>query len=110
MGAARKLHIPADFVDALPDVCGGCPHVRGTRVKVSEIVSRHVFQEESTDEIVEALPQLSLAQIHAALAYYYEAPAEIEAELRAEDEFVMRMAGRYAPHMAGCQVIPTSRL
>jgi hypothetical protein len=47
----------------------------------------------------EALPQLSLAQIHAALAYYYEAPAEIEAELRVEDELVVRMAGQYAPHM-----------
>jgi hypothetical protein len=56
MGAARKLHIPAQYVDVLPDVCGGRPHIRGTRVKVSEIVSRHVYQEESVDDIVEALP------------------------------------------------------
>ena len=100
MHAARKLHIPAQYVDVLPDVCGGRPHIRGTRVKVSEIVSRHVYQEESVDDIVEALPQLTLAQVHAALAYYYDNHDEVEAELRAEDEFVLRMAGRYAPNLA----------
>jgi hypothetical protein len=59
-----------------------------------------VYQEESVDDIVEALPQLTLAQVHAALAYYYDNHDEIEAELRAEDAFVLRMAGRYAPHLA----------
>ena len=92
MDAARKLHIPAQYVDVLPDVCGDRPHIRGTRVKVSEIVSRHVYQEESVDDIVEALPQLTLAQVHAALAYYYDSHDEIEAELRAGDELVLRMA------------------
>lgn len=100
MDAVRKLPIPAQYVDVLLDVCGGRPHICGTRVKVSEIVSRHVYQEESVDDIVEALPQLTLAQVHAALAYYYDNHDEIEAELRAEDAFVLRMAGRYAPHLA----------
>jgi uncharacterized protein (DUF433 family) len=100
MHAAREIHISAQYVDVLPGVCGGRPHIRGTRVKVSEIVSRHVYQEESVDDIVEALPQLTLAQVHAALAYYYDNHDEVEAELRAEDEFVLRMAGRYAPHLA----------
>ena len=100
MDAARKLHIPADYVDVLPDVCGGRPHIRGTRVRVSEIASRYVYQGESVDDIAEALPQLTLAQVHAALAYYYDNHDEIEAELRAGDEFVRRMAGRYAPHLA----------
>jgi hypothetical protein len=54
------------------------------------------------------LKTLLVSQIQAALAHYYEAPAEIEAEPRAEDDLVMRMAGRYAPHMAGSPVIPTS--
>ena len=101
MGAARKLHIPAQYVDVLPDVCGGRPHIRGTRVKVSEIVSRHVYQEESVDDIVEALPQLTLAQVHAALAYYYDNHDEVEAELRAEDEFVLRMVYRPPGHAIG---------
>lgn len=100
IGAARKIHIPADYVDVLPDVCGGRPHIHGTRVKVSAVVARHVYQGESADDIVEALPQLTLAQVHAALAYYYDNHDELEAELREEDEFVQRMAGRYASHTA----------
>ena len=65
MGAARIPHFPGGYVEVLPDVCGGRPHIRGTRVKVSEVVSRHVYQGESVDDIVEALPQLTLAQVHA---------------------------------------------
>ena len=105
MDAARKLHIPAQYVDVLPDVCGDRPHIRGTRVKVSEIVSRHVYQ--GVDDIVEALPQLTLAQVHAALASYFDHLDEVEAELRAEDGFVLRMAGRYAPHLASARFRPT---
>ena len=105
MDAARKLHIPAQYVDVLPDVCGDRPHIRGTRGKVSEIVSRHVYQ--GVDDIVEALPQLTLAQVHAALASYFDHLDEVEAELRAEDGFVLRMAGRYAPHLASARFRPT---
>jgi uncharacterized protein (DUF433 family) len=107
MGAARRPHFSGGYVEVLPDVCGGHPHIRGTRVKVSEIVSRHVHQGESVDDIVEALPQLTLAQVHAALAYYYDNHGEVEAELLAEDGFVLRMAGRYAPHLASARFRPT---
>ena len=40
MGAARKLHIPAQYIEVLLDACGGRPHIRSTRVKISEIVYR----------------------------------------------------------------------
>jgi hypothetical protein len=36
------------------------------------------------DEIVEAYPHLSLAQVHAALAYYWQHRDEIEQEILAE--------------------------
>jgi len=100
MGAARKSRIPADYVDVLPGVCGGRPHIHSTRVKVSTVVARHVYQGDSADDIIEALPQLTLAQVHAALVYYYDNHDAVEAELRAEDEFVQRMAARYATHLA----------
>jgi len=101
MEAAARLHVPADYLDAQAGVCGGRRFIRGTRVKVSEIVSRHVYLGESLDEIVEALPPLTLAQVHAALAYYYDNHDEIEAELRAQDDFVSALARKHAPHLAG---------
>jgi len=44
---------------------------------------------------------LTLAQVHAALAYYYDNHDEVEAELRAEDEFVLRMVYRPPGHAIG---------
>jgi len=63
---------------------------------VSELARRYEFMGQSPDDIVAELPQLSLAQVHAALAYYYDHRDEILAELRAEDDFVQRLAASYA--------------
>jgi len=50
----------------------------------------HVFatlykQGQSPEEILQTYPQLSLAQVYAALAYYHANRAEVESELAAED-------------------------
>ena len=92
----------SDYLERAPDVCRGRLRVRGTRIKVSELAWRHVYATQSPDEIVEALPQLTLAQIYAALAYYFDHRDEIDAEIRAEDEFVSRLEARY-----GARVGPT---
>jgi len=42
----------------------------------------------SPDEICDAYPGLSLAQVHAALGYYYDHRDEILAEIKADEEFV----------------------
>ncbi len=99
MPTAEKIQAPVDHIDMTAGLCGGRPRIRGTRVKVSEIASRHVEDGESADEIADALPQLTLAQVYAALAYYYDHREEIEAELREQDELVVRLAREYAPHL-----------
>jgi uncharacterized protein (DUF433 family) len=50
-------------------------------VKVIEVVLDHVAYGWSADEIHEQYPHLSLARIHAALAYYYDHQAEFDAEI-----------------------------
>jgi uncharacterized protein (DUF433 family) len=96
MSAAAKAQIPADYIEATPDVCGGKPRIRGTRIKVSEVAWRH-DDGQSPDEIIEAFPHLTLAQVHAALAYYYDHHQEIEAQLREEDETVSALARKHDP-------------
>jgi len=97
--AAKKIPLPSAYIEATDGACGGKPRIAGTRIKVSEVARRHAYQEQSPDEIIEAFPHLSLAQVHAALAYYYDHHDDIEAELRADDEFVTEMARRYAPNL-----------
>lgn len=65
-----------------PGVCGGKACIAGTRVRVLDIVGLHRrgFQPEEMLRMY-AVP-LTLAQVHAALAYYYDSPEDIEASVR----------------------------
>ena len=65
-------------------ICAGRPCIDGTRVRVLDIV----FLEKegyTTEQMLEQYPDLSLAQVYAALTYYHDNQAEIDAYV-AEDE------------------------
>ena len=73
-------------------VCGGRPRIAGTRITVRHIIAW--TQTGWTPEmIVSEYEHLTLAQVHAALAYYYanreELDAAFEAE-KAEEELIER--------------------
>jgi uncharacterized protein (DUF433 family) len=57
---------------------------RHPRTRVSMIVADYLWRGWSAEEIVRQYPYLSLAETHAALAYYFDHRDEIEAELVAE--------------------------
>lgn len=65
-------------------VCGGRTCIAGHRVRVLDVVIWHEHKGLSADEIVSQLPSLSLADVYAALAYYYDHREEIQEEIRAE--------------------------
>src|SRR3970282_2766393 len=74
----------ASHIESRPDKCGGRPCIAGTRVRVQDIYVWHELQGQSPEEIVTDFKQLSLADVHAALAYYHDHREAIEAEVRAE--------------------------
>jgi uncharacterized protein (DUF433 family) len=65
-----------------PKVLGGRACIDGTRIRVIDIVEL-LRQGKKPDEMLNvfAVP-LTLAQVHAALAYYYDHPDEIEDAFR----------------------------
>ena len=77
-----------------PGTCGGRPRIDGHRVRVQDIVIEYESQGLSPEEICREHPGVSLAQVHAALAYYYDHRDEIEAEIRADDDLVRAFQGR----------------
>ncbi len=91
MGAAEKLHVPGDYIEQTPGVCGGKPRIRDTRMKVSDVAWRHVHNGQPLDDIIEGFPHLTLAQLHAALAYYYDHRDVVEAEIREEEASLDRI-------------------
>jgi len=66
-------------------ICGGEPIIRGTRITVRDIVE-YIGIYPSKEEILKALPHLTLEEIDAALAYYDQHHEEIEAYRQAEKE------------------------
>ena len=65
-------------------ICGGKARVAGHRVRVLDIVIWAEHQGMSADEIISHVPTLTLADVHAALAYYFDHIAEIQEEMRVE--------------------------
>ncbi len=75
------------YIVKTPGVCGGKPCVLGHRIRVQDIASDHEQLGLSPDEICDAHPGLTLAQVHAALAYYFDHREEIAGEMEADREF-----------------------
>ena len=59
----------------------GVPWVDDTKVKVVEVILDHLAYGHSAEEIHLQHPHLSLAQVHAAFAYYYDHQTEMEDDL-----------------------------
>jgi uncharacterized protein (DUF433 family) len=63
----------------------GVARIDETTVKVIDIALDHLAYGWSADAIHEQFPHLSLGQIHAALAYFYDHQAQFEAEIRKQE-------------------------
>ena len=77
-------------------VCGGKACIAGHRIRVIDIMIRHERFGESADEIVSQFPGITLGDVYAALAYYYDHQEEIEEEMRQETETVELYRSRYS--------------
>lgn len=60
-----------------PDISGGEPTIRDTRISVRHIVERSQAGQ-SIEDILAALPHLTAAQLYDALSYYHDHRAEID--------------------------------
>jgi uncharacterized protein (DUF433 family) len=89
----------SEYLAIIPGYCGGEPHILGHRIKVRHIAVWHEHDGMSPAEIVRDYPTITLAQVHAALAYYYDHHEEIERTIVEEDEFVEGLKAREGPSL-----------
>lgn len=75
--------------------------IAGTDIKVSQIASEYEHMGMSPDEIVEAHPHLGLAEVHAALAYYYDHQDVIRREWADAESLVAELRKRYPSRVPG---------
>jgi uncharacterized protein (DUF433 family) len=74
--------VTAVFVTQIELDGRGIAWIGGTKVKVTEIVLDKIANGWSPEEIHFQHPHLSLAQIHAALTYYYENQGRLDEQIR----------------------------
>jgi uncharacterized protein (DUF433 family) len=77
----------ARYIERSPDVAGGKPAIIGHRITVQNIVIWHERIGLSADEIASEYG-LTLSEVYAALAYYYDHRAGIDASIRADEALV----------------------
>jgi len=75
--------VEKQHIEVTPGTCGGKPRITGHRVRVQDIVV-WTEQGQSVDEIVSHIPSITLADVYAALAYYHDHRATIDADIREE--------------------------
>jgi uncharacterized protein (DUF433 family) len=80
-----------------PGTCGGRPRIDGHRITVEDVAIWHERQGMSPDEIASAYPSLTLSDVHAALAYYYENRDRIDADILEGERFVQEMKAKLGP-------------
>ncbi len=84
-----------------PQIRGGRPVIAGTSICVSDVAIAMIFHQQDPDGIAEWY-NLSLAQVHAALTYYYDHQAEIDADIKKRSEIAdefkeKRIGSRHSP-------------
>lgn len=80
MSAATDI---GSLIEQTPDACGGRPRIAGTGVSVRRIA---IWSQQglSPEEIVNELESVTLAQVYAALTFYYANQTQMDAEITSE--------------------------
>ncbi len=82
MSIALDRHIESDAA-----IRGGMPRLANTRITVSDVAQMHLRLGLSLEQIA-ARFDLSLAAVHAAMAYYYDHRGEIDQQSAEDDAFI----------------------
>jgi uncharacterized protein (DUF433 family) len=95
MGIVTTQHI-----EQSPDVAGGRPRITGHRITVQNVVIWHERMGLSADEIASA-HGLSLADVYAALTYYYDHRQDIDLAILADESYVAELRGQAKSKLSG---------
>lgn len=72
-----------NLITSNPKVRNGRPCIAGTGLRVTDIMMASIYHMQTPDELAVGFG-ISLAQVHAALAYYYEHQTELDEDIRAQ--------------------------
>jgi uncharacterized protein (DUF433 family) len=80
-------NVLAQHITKTPGVCGGRACIAGHRIRVMDIVVWHEMRGHTAAQVAEMFPGITRADVHAALAYYFDHVEEIEGDFRTDEEW-----------------------
>jgi uncharacterized protein (DUF433 family) len=81
---------PIDTIISDPAVRNGQPVVTGTTIRVIDLIASHVYRGLNAEELA-ANFKLNLGQVYAALAYYYQNSAEVDALMATDEDKALQL-------------------
>ena len=82
-----------EHIELTPETAGGKPRIRGRRITVQNVAIWHERLGETADEIA-AEYDLTLADVYAALAYYFDHRDEIDRRIAEDNALVEALRER----------------
>jgi uncharacterized protein (DUF433 family) len=96
-GTAAVPQSLADFIVKTPGVCSGQARIAGTRIKVKHVYTWVERMGMTPAQVVAEYPHLTMAQVHAALAYYWSHQDEIHQDIENEEKLVAELKAKAGP-------------
>jgi uncharacterized protein (DUF433 family) len=89
------VYVDRQYITKTPGICGGRACIAGHRVRVMDIVLWHEMRGHGPADVVGMFPGLTLADVHAALAYYFDHRDEIAGDFRNDEEWAKHAETSY---------------
>jgi len=74
-----------EHIEIVEGAGGSKARIKGTRIRVVDIVGWHEDAHWSAAEIVSQFPHLSMGDVYGAMAYYWDNKTELDARMAKED-------------------------
>ena len=94
-------YVDSHHISKTPGVCGGRACIAGHRIRVLDIVVLHEMRGLSATEIAFQYPGITVADVHAALAYYFDHHDEIQADFRNDEQWAQFAEANYPSLIKG---------
>jgi uncharacterized protein (DUF433 family) len=80
-------NVLTQHITKTPGVCGGRACIAGHRIRVMDIVGWHEWRGYTAAQVAEMFPGITRADVHAALAYYFDHVEEIDGDFLKDEEW-----------------------
>jgi uncharacterized protein (DUF433 family) len=92
--------VATQHIESSPEVAGGKPRITGHRITVQNVVIWHERMGLSPDEIA-SQHGLSLADVYASLAYYYDHRQAIDEAILTDESYIVELRSRTKSKLSG---------